>query len=269
MSELKALLMTSVLDSIPLTQYFPLNYHDNKSITELLIIAKYLNNCGKGILEHNNKLYYYRTYVPLPLPDGKDNQTDSLSQSYSDYFIYSLDCNKKKFFFLIYCGLNYKQKDIDNLTNDIFEIFDKGAFDGHELKKTSRDEINLIFENYQKLSLKIENNQILNNNQYFINYNNKTNSNNSTPKKRIDSRIIIPKIKKNSKTFGEVSADIDDFTSINNTNSNISLMFRYDFNNETFLRENKEMKKIKYLNLLFFFILLLIMIAISTLFIIL
>ena len=270
MCELKALLMTSIQDIIPLTQYFPLNYQDNKSINELLIIAKYFNNCGKGVLVHNNKLYYYKTYVP-PNPEGKDNQSESLSQSYSDFFIYNLDCNRKKFFLLIFCDLNYTQKDIDNLTNDIFDILDKGAFNGHDLKQSSRDEINSIFEYYQKLSLGIEKNIILNTNNDFNSMNSINDSNNikiknGTPKKRIDSRIVLPKSKK-SKTNGEVSADIDDFSSIKNSNSNISLMFRYDFNNASFFLENKKIKKIKYFNVLFFFIFLLIMVAIFTLFI--
>lgn len=141
MSGLNALLMTSIQDYLPLTQYFPLIYDDNKSITELLIIAKHFKNCGKGIIQHKNKLFYYKTYIPN-IPNIKDNNNNSknksnssLSQSYSDYFIYSLDCNKKRFFLLFYCDLNYKQKDIDNLVDEIFEILDKGAFEGHKLSK--------------------------------------------------------------------------------------------------------------------------------------
>ena len=269
MPELKALLMTNIQDSVPLTQYFPLNYNDDKSITELLIISKHFKNCGKGILVHNKNLYYYKTYIPQ-IKDIKDNNTDnpSLSQSYSDYFLYNLDCNKKKFFILIYCDLNYKEKNIDNLINDIFAIFDEGAFDGHELKKNSRDKINSIFKEYQKLSTKFDNIDLINSANNIKNFNSiiNINSNNSTPKKRIDSRIIIPIIKK-VKTSEEVSADIEDITSIKDSNSNISLMFRYTFNDESFYSQNKELQKIKFWNIVFFLLLLIIQSTIFSLFI--
>ena len=64
MSVINALLITSAQDEFPVIQYFPLNYDDKKSIIELLTIAKYFKNCGKGFLQHKNKLFYYKTYIP-------------------------------------------------------------------------------------------------------------------------------------------------------------------------------------------------------------
>ena len=259
MSELNALLITSIQDYLPITQYFPLNYNNNESITELLIIAKYFNNCGKGILRHKNKLFYYITYFPK-LPDGKDNNTNNsnsnsnsgLSQSYSDYFIYSLDYNKKKFFLLFYCNSNCKQKIIEDLSNEIFDIFDKGVLEGHLLKKTARDEINNIVLEYQKIASNFENNNLLSNL-----YRDK----NIIRKKRVDSRIIISKMKK-LKTE-DVSIDIDDLTSIKDSNTNFSLMFRYNINDEfSFIYKDKEYRKIKIWNIISCSILLLLAILI-------
>ena len=270
MSELNALLMTSIQDSFPLTQYFPLNCEDKKIITELLIISNHFKSCGKGCLQYNNKLFFYKTYIPI-LKDSKINENESLSNTYSDYFLYNLDCNKKKFFLLFYCGLNYNQKDIDNLTNDIFEIFDEGAFEGHSLKKDYRDKINNIFQEYQKLSPKLEEQNILTNIDQLNKSNEEKNQikeDKSNPhKKRIDSRIVVSTLKK-TKTFGEVSADIDDITSIKDseTNTNLSIMFKYNINEENYGFINKNLKKIKILNMLFCFIVLLIAVFITIMF---
>jgi hypothetical protein len=252
MSVINALLITSSQDELPVIQYFPLNYEDKKSITELLTISKYFKNCGKGFLQHNNKLFYYKTYIPnLPgLRDNNSNKSNNsgLSQSFSDYFIYSLDCNKKKFFFLYFCELNCEKKIIDDLTNEIFDIFDKGAFDEHKLKISAINEINNIFEKYQKISSNFEVGYAFNNiNNDQINYR----------KKRLDSRMIIPKMKK-TKTSGEISKDIEDFTSIKDTNTNFSLMFRYNIIDEnSFIYKNKDYKKIKIWNIIICSILLL------------
>lgn len=256
MSVINALLITSAQDELPIIQYFPLNYDDKKSITELLTIAKYFKNCGKGFLQHKNKLFYYKTYIPnLPgLNDINSNKSSNsgLSQSFSEYFIYSLDCNNKKFFFLYFCDLNCKKKIIDDLTNEIFDIFDKGAFDEHKLKISATNEINNIFEKYQKLSSNFEVIDALSINNNQINYR----------KKRLDSRMIIPKMKK-TKTSGEISKDIEDFTSIKDTNTNFSLMFRYNIIDEnSFIYKNKDYKKIKIWNIITCSILLLVSIGI-------
>ena len=74
--------------------------------------------------------------------------------------------------------------------------------------------------------------------------------------------MIIPKMKK-TKTSGEISKDIEDFTSIKDTNTNFSLMFRYNINDENiFIYRNKDYKKIKIWNIITCSILLLVSIGI-------
>ena len=180
-----------------------------------------------------------------------------------DYFIYNLDCNIKKFFFLFYCDFNYGKKNIDNLTNEIFEILDKGVFDGYKLKKSSRDEINNILEQYQKLTPKFEKQNVLNEINNFKDEENIIKKKNIYKRKRFNSRIIITKIPK-TKTLGEVSIDIDDLTSIKDSASNVSLskMFKKNINDEENNSRNKIIKKIKMINILFYFLLFLIMLVI-------
>ena len=64
MTGLEAFLLTWVDDSIPITKIFPQGYSNKKNLAELLIITKSLLQCGKGSLQHKNKLFYYRTYIP-------------------------------------------------------------------------------------------------------------------------------------------------------------------------------------------------------------
>ena len=121
------------------------------------------------------------------------------------------------------------------------------------MKISATNEINNIFEKYQKLSSNFEVSDALNNiNNNQINYR----------KKRLDSRMIIPKMKK-TKPSGEISKDIEDFTSIKDTNTNFSLMFRYNIIDENiFIYKNKDYKKIKIWNIITCSILLLVSIGI-------
>ena len=96
MSRLNALLISSIEYALPINVYFPSNYQDKNSITDLLIISNNFKNCGKGSIQHNNKIFYYRTYIPNLLGE---QESESFSNSYSDYFIFSLDCNKNQFFY--------------------------------------------------------------------------------------------------------------------------------------------------------------------------
>ena len=77
-------------------------------------------------------------------------------------------------------------------------------------------------------------------------------------KKRIDSRIVVMNLKKN-KTLGEVSADIDDITSIKENDTNFSYMFKYNINEEILYNNKKDFKKIKIWSIIYCFILLLVM----------
>jgi len=271
MSQLRALLITSMQDTLPVSQYFPLNLNDNRIITELLIIAKHLKKCGKGCFQLNNGLFYYKTYIPnlVDAKEGNSSENLSMSKSFSDYFIYSFDCNKKSFFLLYYCEKDYKQQDIDNLTNDIFEILDGGAFEGHKLKQTSRDAINKIFTDYQKKKPRFKAHNLLSNVEESSINNSKIKEDklnrNKTPKKRCDSRFIGTMAIR-TKTGADVSEDIDEITSMKNFDSNFSSMFKYSFNDETYNYKSKDLRKIKIWNLISFIIFLLMTTALFILF---
>jgi hypothetical protein len=251
MSGLNSLLMTGIDDEIPLTKFFPLNYVNENTLTELLIISKSFKNCGKGSLQNKNKIFYYRTYIPT-LPVQEDNS--SVSHSFSDYYIYSYDCNKKKIFLLYYCDLNYKKKDIDSLTNKIMKILDTNPFDGHDLKREACVQINSLFEQYQKLSPNLgkinplievtinESSGSINN----VSIDSERSRKSLISKKRIDSRIIFPK-KKRKKTE-EVSVDIDDLTTIKEDDSDLSIMFKNNLDEDINLAQINKWKNIQMWN---------------------
>ena len=263
MSQLNALLISNIENTLPVNFYFPLNYQDKNTITDLLIISNLFKNCGKGSIQHNNKLFYYRTYIPNLTGE---QESESMSNTYSDYFIYSLDCNKKQLFLLFYCDLNYSKKSLDNLANELFEILDKGAFDGNQLKNNSREQINNLFERYQKKSPKFEDTNLLENigeksDEEILELNIEKNRNHR--KKRFDTRIIETKIPK-TKTFGEVSVDIDDITSIKDsmTHTSSSMMFKQNIKDYENTNINKEVQKMQKLNLILFFLLFIVMIIV-------
>ncbi len=251
MSGLNCLLLTGIDDEFPLTKFFPLNYENRNALTELLILTKSFKNCGKGSLQNKNKIFYYRTYIPS-LPVQEDNS--SVSHSFSDYYIYSYDCNKKKFFLIYYCDLYYKKKDIDGLTNKIMKVLDNNAFDGHDLKREASNQINSLFEQYQKLAPNLGKINPLTE----VNINNSSDSINNVSidsersrkslisKKRIDSRIIFPK-KKRKKTE-EVSVDIDDLTTIKEDDSDLSIMFKNNLDDDINLPQINKWKNIQMWN---------------------
>lgn len=274
MSGLEILLMTGIDDEFPFTKFFPLDYSDKKILAELLIIAENFKHCGKGRLQHKNKIFYYRTYTPT-LPTYDDN-SKSESKSFSDFYVYSYDCSKKKFFFIFSCDLNYKPKDIDNFTDEIFEVLDKGAFDGHELKKDVTLQINNLFEKYKKLFPNLSSyNQLtefnaINNSIDSIGDNNSIGSINkkySITKKRIDPRMNIIKRKKD--TNDNASVDIDDLTTIKEDDTDLSIMFKQNLDDNLYLPQVKKWKTIKIVNIILCGSLLVIMIILLILFIIL
>lgn len=270
MSGLNSLLMTGIDDEFPLIKFFPLNLNDKNILTELLIISNSYKKCGKGSLQSKNKIFYYRTYIPS-LPQTNENNS-SISQSFSDFYIYSYDCSKKKFFLIYYCDLNYNSKNIDNLTNKIFEILDQGAFEGHELKRESCNQINEIFEQSQKLVPKpklSKNNQLddinnINDSPDSINnvsFEENRNRISNLMKKRLDTRIIFPKNKVKSSN-SNISVDIDDLTSIKDSDTDLSMMFKNNLDNDYYSPQNNERKKIRYVNIGFYSILIVIIIII-------
>jgi hypothetical protein len=264
MSGLNSLLMTGIDDEIPLTKFFPLNYVNENTLTELLIISKSFKNCGKGSLQNKNKMFYYRTYIPT-IPVQED--TLNGSNSFSDYYIYSYDCNKKKFFLIYYCDLNYKKKDIDSLTNKIMKVLDNNAFEGHDLKREACTQINSLFQQYQKIAPNLGKMNQLNDvtivnssdsiNNVSIDSNKSKKSLIST--KRIDSRIIFPK-KKHKKS--EISVDIDDLTSLKEDDSDLSIMFKNNLDDYINLSQINKWKNIQKCNCILCSSLFVIMIAI-------
>jgi hypothetical protein len=266
MSQLNALLISSIEYSLPINLYFPSNYQDKSSINDLLIISNHFKNCGKGIIQHNNKLFYYRTYIPNY---SGEQESESHSNSFSDYINITLDCSKNQFFLLFYCDLNYSQKYLDKLTNEIFEILDNGAFDVNQLKNNCKEQINNLFKRYQRLSPKFIENNLLENieeseneEQLELNIENKK----KHKKRRFDNRVIETKIPK-TKAFGEVSVDIDDITSIKDsmTHTSSSMMFKQNIIDYENTYINKEVKKIQTINLISFFLLFIVMIIILVL----
>jgi len=264
MSGLNSLLLTGIDDEIPLTKFFPLNYENISALTELLILSKSFKNCGKGSLQNKNKIFYYRTYIPT-LPVQDDNNS-SVSHSFSDYYVYSYDCNNKKFFLMFYCDLNYKKKDIDSLTSKIMKVLDNNAFEGHDLKREASNQINSLFEQYQKLSPNLGKlNQLtevaINDSTDSINnasIDDNRSSKSLISKKRIDSRLIFPK-KKRKKT--DVSVDIDDLTTIKEDDSDLSIMFKNNLDDDINLPQINKWKTIQMWNFCFYTSLLVIMIA--------
>ncbi len=273
MSGLEILLMTGIDDEFPFTKFFPLDYSDKKILAELLIIAENFKHCGKGRLQHQNKIFYYRTYTPT-LPNNDNNSKSDSNNSLSDFYVYSYDCSKKKFFFIFSCDLNYKPKDIDNFTDEIFEILDKGAFDGHELKRDVTYQINNLFEKYKKLFPNLSPyNQltefnIINNSMDSISDNNSIGSikkKYSITKKRIDPRMNIIKLKK--ETSNNISVDIDDLTTIKEDDTDLSIMFKQNLDGNLYLPQVNKWKTIKIVNIILCGSLLVIMIILLILFI--
>ena len=272
MSGLEALLLIGIDDELPLTKFFPYDYNQQKVLTELLIISQNFKQCGKGSLQNKNRVFYYRTYIPtLPKPEGNSVS----NESFSDYFIYSYDCNRKKFLLLFLCDLNYKVKNIDLLSNEIFEVLDNNAFEGHEIKRDSCNQINSLFEQYKRLepSLLKENqlnelNNKSNDSNYSINDSSidgiKKNKKNINFKKRIDSRMILPKIKKSKSQT--VSVDIDDLTTVKESDTDLSIMFKNTFDKEFFLPQVGEWRNIKILNIILCSLLLVMMLVALILF---
>ena len=275
MSGLEALLITSIDDEIPLNKFFPFDYSEQNSLTELMIISKYFKQCGKGSLQHKNKIFYYRTYIPAL---SKADSNSISNESFSDYFVYSYDCHKKRYFIIYLCDLKYKIKNIDNLTNDIFAVLDNKAFEGHEIKSESCNQINSLFIEYKKLEPNLgkinqltELNSIDNSDDSINNKSNNSSSLNDNTinkklnksKKRIDSRMVLPKIKKTA----TVSADIDDITTVKESETDLSVMFKNNFDKDLYIPQVKKWKSIKIINILLCLGLFIIMLTIFILFV--
>ena len=282
MPRLEAFLLTWVDDSFPITKIFPQGYSNKKNLAELLIITKSLLQCGKGSLQHKNKLFYYRTYIPA-LIVGEESL--SKKSSFTDFFASSFNSANKKVFIIFLCDINYKKKNIDSLTKKIYEILDEGAFEKQDLKKESTRRINFLYEQYQNLSQNSDryiqlsdininevikssntNNDIIINDENFSYNNNKSkkeslidiseNDNIINPvnnldesSKRNNSRIIWSKI--NTKSKSQIgSIDINDLTTIKESDSDLSIIFKQSLNENLNFSLMKKMKTIKKVNII-------------------
>jgi hypothetical protein len=281
MPRLEAFLLTWVDDSFPITKVFPQGYSNKKNLAELLIITKSLLQCGKGSLQHKNKLFYYRTYIPA-LIVGEESL--SKKSSFTDFFASSFNSANKKVFIIFLCDINYKKKNIDLLTKKIYEILDEGAFEKQDLKKESTRRINFLYEQYQNLSQNSDryiqlsdininevikssntNNDIIINDENFSYNNNKSkkeslidiseNDNIINPvnnldesSKRNNSRIIWSKI--NTKSKSQIgSIDINDLTTIKESDSDLSIIFKQSLDGNLNFSQLKKMKRTKKVNI--------------------
>ncbi len=261
---LEAFLLTWIDNSIPITKIFPQFYSNKKNLAELLIITKSFIDCGKGSLQHKNKIFYYRTYLQSRDDDSNSNEIITSSSA----------LNIKKVFLLFLCDVNYKKKDIDTLTKQIYEILDQGAFDSKDLKVDSSRKLNFLFEQYrnntENISLLIPLNDIKGSNDNLkesliennINNNNIINTNinnniiNSSEDsfniddtlKRASSRIIWSKVNKNkSSPLGSI--DINDLTSIKGSETDLSIMLKQGSDENISFSKMKKMKSIKKINI--------------------
>ena len=259
---LEAFLLTWIDNLIPITKCFPQFYSNKKNLAELIIITKSFIDCGKGSLQHKDKIFYYRTYLSS---QGRDDESNS-----NEIITNSSHINIKKVFLLFLCDINYKKKDIDSLTKKIYEILDEDAFDDKDLKEDSTRKINFLFEQYQNLRINSEQliplndiknindnlkeNLIEKNNINNNNINNIINSSDDTinykeVKRRASSRIIWSKINKN-KTSQLGSIDINDLTSIKESESDLSIMLKQSLDQNLSFSKMKKMKSIKKINMI-------------------
>jgi len=281
MPKLEAFLLTWIDESFPITKIFPQGYSNKKNISELLIITKSLLKCGKGSLQHKNKLFYYRTFIPSVMAS---EEPLSKKSSLTEVFSSSFNSSNKKVFVLFLCDINYKKKDIDILTNKICDVLDENAFEKQDLKKETTRRINFLYEQYQnfeqnsgryiqlndininKNELKKRNSSndiIINDN--FNNINNinslvndniiNTNTNTNTITNNLDdstrrnsSRIIWSKINKTKTNISSI--DINDLTTIKENDSDLSIIFKQSLDENLNFSQMKKMKSIKKINII-------------------
>jgi hypothetical protein len=264
---LEAFLLTWVDETFPITKIFPQGYSNKKILAELIIITKSLINCGKGSLQHKNKVFYYRTYMPTLVLGEESNSKKSI---YSDFFVYSFNSNNKKVFLLYLTDTNFNKKDIDSLTKKIYEILDEGAFEKHDIKKESARRINFLYDQYKnpetnsgcyiqlneikeiKTTTKEKNNNIIEENKNDTSNSlsdNLINTNNlDDTKKGSSSGIMLSKINKSKSQLGSI--DINDLTTIKESESDLSVIFKQSLDANLNFSQIKKMKSIKKINII-------------------
>ena len=133
MAEIKLFLLTSIENDLNINQFFPSDYNDQNTISELLNVSKHFKKCGDGCLQTKDFIYYYKTFIPLVK-------------------------NEQNLFLLFYCTNSYSEKNIDRLCEDLFQILDDEPIEELELKETAKNAINDVFLNYKNLKNDINQN---------------------------------------------------------------------------------------------------------------
>lgn len=134
MPGLEVLLMVSIQDDSQFLQYFPKNYEKPYIINELLLITKFFKKCGKGCLLSKDNYYFYYTYTSSYDPNISKSQ--------------------KRIFLLFYCESFYKQKYLEEFTNNIFILLDNEIIQENKLKKKISNQINDLFDIYKNINNK-------------------------------------------------------------------------------------------------------------------
>jgi hypothetical protein len=132
MAEIKLFLLSSMNENEhSINQFFPLDFHDEASSSEVLKIKKIFKKCGDGCLQTKDYKYFYKTFIPLM------NSEQNL-------------------FLIFYCTNSYSEKNIDKLCEEIFQILDDEPIEDMKLKNSAKLEINQAFLKYRYLDKDIK-----------------------------------------------------------------------------------------------------------------
>jgi hypothetical protein len=230
--------MKSIEEEFPFMQYFPISYEKSYIINELLILSKIFKNCGKGCLINKDKIYFYKTYIP--------NMENMINKT------------KRKILLLFYCESSYKQKYIDEFTNNIFDLLEKDVFENNKLKKNITKTINDLFDIYKNIKNKDEIygeyvSNIMKNSMEELNDRDNAliKSDSLNTRRRIDSRFI----RNRESSLMSIKADYKPPLSDNNEmikiseyDSDLTLIFKGDKYNY-FYNKMKVIRKIKLINI--------------------
>jgi len=248
---MQVLLMKSLEEEFSFIQYFPNSYEKSYIVTELLILSKIFKNCGKGCLINKDKIYFYKTYIP--------NMENMINNT------------KKKILLLFYCDSSYKQKYIDEFTNNIFDLLERDVFENNKLKKNITKTISDLFDIYKNINNKDEIygeyvSNIMKNSMEELNGRDSSllKSDTLNSRRRIDSRFI----RNRESSLMSIKADYklplsdnNEMIKISEYDSDLTLIFKGDKYNY-FYNKMKVIKKIKLINIGIFISLTLILIPI-------
>jgi hypothetical protein len=233
--------MKSVEEEFPFVQYFSNSYEKSYIITELLILSKIFQNCGKGCLINKDKIYFYKTYIP--------NMENMINKT------------KRKILLLFYCESSYKQKYIDEFTNNIFDLLGKDAFEENKLKNNISNTIDDLFDIYQNVKNKEEiYYEYVKNIMKNIDSNNNDSNNSSMEsclslRKRIDSEFFKKRDEKSLMSIrGLNNSDLMEnieMVKITESDSDLTVMFKANKFNY-YSMKMKKLKKIKIINIIIF-----------------